>query len=41
MLENIKIEEFKDIKCNKIILFESILSRKGPEYLIEKEYYLK
>ncbi|HEY5500814.1 MAG TPA: RNA 2',3'-cyclic phosphodiesterase [Candidatus Humimicrobiaceae bacterium] len=41
MLENIKIEEFKDIKCNKIILFESILSRQGPEYLIEKEYYLK
>jgi RNA 2',3'-cyclic 3'-phosphodiesterase len=41
MLENIKIDEFKDIKCNKIILFESILSRKGPEYLIEKEYYLE
>jgi len=40
MLENIKIEEFKDIKCSKIILFESILSRKGPEYLIEKEYGL-
>lgn len=41
MLENIEIEEFKDIKCNKVILFESILSRKGPEYLIEREYYLK
>jgi RNA 2',3'-cyclic 3'-phosphodiesterase len=41
MLENIKVEEFKDISCNKIILFESILSRKGPEYLIEKEYYLE
>jgi len=40
MLENIKIEEFKNIKCSKIILFESILSRKGPEYLIEKEYVL-
>jgi 2'-5' RNA ligase len=41
MLENLKIEEFKDIKCAKVILFESILSRKGPEYLIEKEYNLK
>lgn len=41
MVEDIKVEEFKDINCNKIILFESILSRKGPEYLIEKEYYLE
>jgi 2'-5' RNA ligase len=40
MFENIKMKDFKDIKCSKIILFESILSRKGPEYLIEKEFEL-
>lgn len=40
LLENIEIKEFKNIKCSKVTLFESILSRKGPEYLPEKEYDL-
>lgn len=41
LIENLQFKIFKNISCNKVILFESILSRKGPEYLIEKEFLLK
>lgn len=41
LIENSQFKIFKNISCNKVILFESILSRKGPEYLIEKEFLLK
>ncbi len=35
---NIQLKEFKNNICDKVILFESILSRRGPDYLIEKEF---
>lgn len=34
------LREFKDNICDKVILFESILSRRGSEYIIEKEFLL-
>lgn len=37
---NIKLEKFDNNICDKIILYESILSRTGPEYIIEKEFLL-
>jgi len=36
----LQLREFKDNICDKVILFESILSRRGPEYIIEKEFLL-
>ena len=41
LFDNLKLKKFENIKCNKIILFESILSGRGPQYLIEKEFLLK
>jgi len=37
----IKLKEFKDNTCDKVILFESILSRKGSIYLVEKEFFFR
>jgi len=41
LIENLNLKKFENIKCDKIILFESILSSKGPQYLIEKVFVLK
>jgi RNA 2',3'-cyclic 3'-phosphodiesterase len=38
--DNLKLKKFKNIGCDKVTLFESILSPKGAVYLNEKEFLL-
>ena len=39
-IEKSVLKDFKKIKCDKITIYESILSPSGADYVVEKEIYL-
>lgn len=41
MVPGIRAKEFKNINCDRVLVYESILSEKGAEYFIIDEIFLK